>query len=294
MSDEAILSDDNDIPRKRICKGLDKNTLIDFEQITKIITLMTAVDTLPFTFVENKGFRMLLNYLCPEYIVPSKSAIARRMELLYNQGKDILTSKLESAGSVSVTTDAWSSQATKSYTTMTFHFINPNWEFEVYNLKTIELEKRHTAKNLQKAMDKSLADWKIEEKVTGVVHDNAGNITLAVKNSEFAEESVSCSVHTLQLAVNTGLKKPTVKSLISKASKTVGHFKHSYLVTQALKDQQKLLNLPNHKLIQSCATRFNSVYGLCSRLNEQKEAVIGVSEDDSVAGSFEMKLGRHD
>ena len=73
-----------------------------------------------------------------------------------------------------------------------------------------------------------------------------------------------------------------LKKLIKKATKIVGYFEHSHLATKALENQQKRLKLPKHRLIQACATRWNSVYAMIKRLIEQKRAVIKVLNSNSV------------
>ena len=51
------------------------------------------------------------------------------------------------------------------------------------------------------------------------------------------------------------------------------HFNHSVLAKQHLKDIQKELGLPQHSLIQSEPTRWNSTLHMMQRMLEQKRAV---------------------
>lgn len=62
----------------------------------------------------------------------------------------------------------------------------------------------------------------------------------------------------------------------------MGHFKRSYKATNALKAKQLDMNLPTHKLIQHCVTRWNSVYDMFSRILEQRWAVSAVLSDRNV------------
>jgi hypothetical protein len=64
--------------------------------------------------------------------------------------------------------------------------------------------------------------------------------------------------------------------------KVVGHFKHSVLATTALKEKQKQLNIKEHHLIQDVSTRWNSVFFMFERLQEQQWAVYAVLYDSEV------------
>ena len=49
---------------------------------------------------------------------------------------------------------------------------------------------------------------------------------------------------------------PNVQELLTTARKVVGHFRHSPLATQKLREIQKELGLPEHKLPQDVPTRW--------------------------------------
>lgn len=106
--------------------------------------------------------------------------------------------------------------------------------------------------------------------------------------------SVSCFAHTLQLAVNAALKSEDVERLISKASSIVRHFKHSTYASKTLLDKQKELNLPQHKLIQTCKTRWNSTYAMLNVLFEQKKAIIAFFENKTWPCKGESELYEDD
>ena len=65
-------------------------------------------------------------------------------------------------------------------------------------------------------------------------------------------EDLSCFIHTLQLVIHYAIfSQRAVKDLITKCWQIVGHFSHSALACQKLKDIQIRLELPKHKLIQA-------------------------------------------
>ncbi|KAK1159910.1 zinc finger BED domain-containing protein 1-like [Acipenser oxyrinchus oxyrinchus] len=92
-------------------------------------------------------------------------------------------------------------------------------------------------------------------------------------------DSNLCFAHTLQLAINDGFKLGAIHNVVGAASRLVSHFHHSAIATQALKLKQKQQTLPEHRLMQYCRTRWNSIYDMFERLQEQRWAVVAVLSD---------------
>ena len=68
---------------------------------------------------------------------------------------------------------AWTSQANQSYTTLTSHFTDEDWNFVNLELQTRHTPESHTAENLKDLFEAAFTEWNIQDKtVTGVV-DNA-------------------------------------------------------------------------------------------------------------------------
>ena len=95
-------------------------------------------------------------------------------------------------------------------------------------------------------------------------------------------ESTPCVAHTLQLAVTKGLEVKEISRLTAVCHKLVGHFKQSVRASVALKDKQKQLNVKEHHLVQDVSTRWNSVYLMFERLQEQQWALYAVLHDEQV------------
>jgi len=63
-----------------------------------------------------------------------------------------------------------------------------------------------------------------------------------------------CGAHKINLVVRNSLfEDNTAKETLDKCRKLVGHFKHSNLACDRLKEEQQTQNLPVHKLIQVSA-----------------------------------------
>ena len=162
---------------------------------------------------------------------------------------------------------------------------------ETSNSSTTDKKKvreRHTALNIADDLRAVIDEWDLLEKVTGITSDNARNIVAALALLPWP--CVSCFAHTLQLAVKEGLKVPTVEVLLGHCRKVVGHFKHIYMAMRALEAAQLRLGLPQHKLIQSVSTRWNSSYDMLSRIAEQQTAISTVLAENKKAVDRDMIL----
>ncbi len=249
------------------------------EKMTQLIAEMTAEDLLPISFVEGEGFKRLMNYVKPHYTVPSRKTVTARIDALYEKCACSLKDSLSKPARVAITTDSWTSLTAESYMTLTCHYIN-EWKIHNAVLETRGFEERHTAVNIANYLKDATEKWLLSsEKVMACVHDNAANMVLANRS---LWESVPCFAHTLQLAINEGFNVATVKNVIAASSRLVSHFHHSTVATAALRQKQQEQNIPDHKLIQHCRTRWNSVCDMFERLLEQRWAVCAVQSDRNV------------
>lgn len=103
---------------------------------------------------------------------------------------------------------------------------------------------------------------------------------MVLANTEWLDwESQPCFAHTLQLATNDGFKLQHINYVVASASCINSHFHHRTTVTQALKQKHQLQNLPAHKLVQYCRTRWNSIHDMFERLQEQRWTISSVLSD---------------
>ena len=259
------------------------------EFVTNLIVNMIEEDLLPLSFTEGSGFRKLMAAIEPEYVVPGRKAVTARVERDHEEMVKKIKRELEGVSEVAITSDAWTSMTTESYTTITCHAIIEG-EIRSYVLQTCALEERHTAENIAAHLKDAIAKWGLTNKVVACTHDNAANMVLA--NTRLLDwESVACFAHTLQCAINDGFKANDIARLIGACSKLVSHFHHSTVATVALKKKQEQLTPtePPHKLIQSCKTRWNSVADMFERLHEQRWAISAVLSDRTVTNLSEAR-----
>lgn len=76
---------------------------------------------LPLSFVEGKGFEKLMQYMEPEYTVPTHKTITSQLEIHHCKMKEEMQQAFEGAEYVAITLDGWTSMTTESYMTITCH-----------------------------------------------------------------------------------------------------------------------------------------------------------------------------
>ena len=257
--------------------------------ITDTIAEFIALDLCPISIVNGKGFKNLMNFVEPGYRVPSYThvtSVCRRKFLLL---KENLLATLSQQCDVTLTTDIWTSRTIQAYLTITTHYLTEDWKMETKVLLTREMPERHTGMHISERLVNACEEWKITEKISAVVHDNASNMVLA---SQLHEEwdDLPCFGHTLQLAVNTGLDLNVISRLTAVCRRIVNHFKHSVVATTALVDKQKVMGIAQHKLIQDVSTRWNSTYFMYERLIEQRWTIYAVIHDEQITPSSQRNL----
>ena len=117
---------------------------------------------------------------------------------------------MHNAHTVAMTIDGW--------TSLSAHYIDEEWALQSHVLQTRKLTEAHTGKNLAALLQEVFCEWKLQDKKTALVTDNASNMLLA---AALAKEGlhVRCVVHLLNLASQTALKVEKVLKLLVKVRK---------------------------------------------------------------------------
>ena len=99
--------------------------------LTKALVYHLIDDMRPFSTVESKSFRNLVREFEPAYKFPSAATVSEQIiPAWYNKTKQVLQEELNMAPFVAITTDAWTSRRTMSYTTYTVHYITDKFAGE--------------------------------------------------------------------------------------------------------------------------------------------------------------------
>lgn len=88
-------------------------------------------------------------------------------------------------------------------------------------------------------------------------------------------------MHT-HLASNKALNDPSLLKVLGKVRSVVTFFHKSNIATELLKVKQEGLNLPTHRLIMDCKTRWNSTYSMLKRFLEQRPAILATLLDEII------------
>ena len=167
----------------------------------------------------------------------------------------LVKGEIEKAAYNSFTTDIWTNTSNTAFISLTAHFIDPVDIAEGIYTYYQALPDSHTGINISEVLNEILDEWKINRKrVHILVHDNAANMNLGAEL--LLIDHIGCFTHALQLVIHDDIfSQRTMKDIILKCRAMVGHFSHSALGCQRLKDIQTTLKLPEHKLIQDVPTR---------------------------------------
>ena len=256
---------------------------------------MIAHDLRPISMVANAGFLAYSRALNPDYKVPCPTTVTKYVKALYNELKPKVMEEM-SGQQVALTTDLWTSMATDSYITITCHFVSDSWEMRNVAVATRPFDTQHSGDNIRTTL-KAIADEFQITSLAGVVTDNATNMVASMSTGELGLH-IRCFAHTLQLAVNDGMKLPAISKATAAARRLVGHFNHSAQATKALKDAQlQQLGADDAgketrplTLVQDVATRWNSTFLMMQRLLQLRVPVYAVIFGPHTKNSDRMSL----
>lgn len=161
----------------------------------------------PLSIVEDVNFRALIHHIDPRLSLPSRSTLTHSLlPELNREAKFKLMQKLSAVKWVALTADGWTSITNEGYLTVTVHYISDKMKTVSRVLSTWCIEVSHTAENLAKELRDLVSEWKLTDKISAVVTDNANNIVKDV-NEINKWRHVPCFAHTLSLAMKDAIKK---------------------------------------------------------------------------------------
>ena len=135
------------------------------QKITEALFCFICKDLRPYSVVNNKGFRQLLNECEQRYIIPTCWFITEKaVPKLYKDMKEKVKETISSAERVAITCDAWTSRATQSYVTFTCNHISPQWEIVSNVLQTRPMFVSHTGSNIADLLQSVMGEWGLGDK----------------------------------------------------------------------------------------------------------------------------------
>src|SRR5678815_3093985 len=91
---------------------------------------MIAVDNLPFYFVEDIGFKRLINHVCPQCNIPSRRYFSEEIiQTINKRVKNKITLQLQEIQAISLTSDIWTcSYNNESIISISGHWIDQDFQ----------------------------------------------------------------------------------------------------------------------------------------------------------------------
>ncbi|UYV68027.1 hypothetical protein LAZ67_5002857, partial [Cordylochernes scorpioides] len=210
----------------------------------------------PFSLVEDKEFKAIVNMLCPTYKLPSRKSLSNGLLISIHDSLVVkITGMLEETYAVCLTCDGCTNINTTSFYAITAHFIDYTTKLNSILLECSEFPQKHTAENISSWILGVTKKFKLDFKTVAVVTDNAPNIKAAIKTLGLPH--LSCFAHSLNLVVQRSINE-SIKSVVDKVKSIVQFFKQSSHAMAKLREMQANLSTKPLKLKQDVPTRWNS------------------------------------
>ena len=266
-----------------LAKFIKKNTrsLTDqrAKKVTGLIVNVIIKDLRPVNIVDGAGFVDLIHDAYPEYPLASNHYYTDRINDVYAVEATKLQELLQEVDSVAVTTDLWTSMAHHAYLGITAHFITRAGSLQTRLLDCIEMAAdQHTAEDIAELLTERFTYWGLDNKVFAAVSDNGQNMVKALRDIMHIPVIIifGCFAHTVNLAVEKGLKCSRVSPLLARARHVVEHFTRSSKATYLLRAAQVAAGKSESEvleLVRDVPTRWTSVYDMIKRLILLQDAV---------------------
>ena len=217
--------------------------------------------------------------------MPNRTALLNRLEKKKSEIESKIRNEISTCHDIAITHDGWTSCNTQSYSTVTGHYIDKEWNLKSVSLSTSKTDGAHTSENIAKELENVKTQWNLPNCIA--VTDNAANEKKAFEILDWVR--FGCYGHRVNLIVRHALEEPSVAKLIGKGRKLVGFFHQSSSVNDILMDKQIKLNICESetplKLIQDVVTRWNSTFSMLTRLNLLIPAIVATANDPSISKS---------
>ena len=197
-------------------------------------------DLRPLNTVRLAGFKEFCLEMDPQYVLPTEKTLRTKLiPQIYKEVMDEVQRELDKTKHCSITTDGWTSMATDKYNAFTIHYVD--WEIGKLQSKILDccnFEKRCTSDNLAKEITRISEKYKIEDKISLAVADNAPDIQKGLELAGITK--LGCFAHKFNLAAKYGIDNTEeIQDIKSKLSKIVRLTKVSASAKNALREQQE-------------------------------------------------------
>ena len=256
-------------------------------RITVSIARYLVDDMRPYSTVQSAAFRNMVHECEPRYVFPCRGTFSETViPRMYDSVSARVKGELLKTETTAWTTDSWTSRATESYVTITAHFINSEMELCSRVLQTRQLPESHTGEHVGNVLRQAQIEWACN--VSALTTDNAANMKIAAQTARIPIH-IGCFAHTLNLASGRALEIKEVHNILAKMRSVVSFMHRSTTASALLNQKQKMLQLPENKLIIDVRTRWNSSYLMVERFLKQQVAVLATLTDENIKKQHEAK-----
>jgi len=127
----------------------------------------------PFTIAEENHFIKFVHSLNPSAKIPRADTIKNKIMVYYEADKIKIKAILKDLpGRVSFTMDCWTSPSTKSFLSITAHFIDKEWKLRNVIIDFIQMQDSHTGDNIKISFLLGISDMSLENKVNYIYFFN--------------------------------------------------------------------------------------------------------------------------
>lgn len=158
-----------------------------------------------YASLKSPGNQLFHKALFPDLLPPNKNIIKNGC---HNLWKEVLKPKLkeyfaeEASGEFDLvsTLDIWTDDSNQSYIGVTAHFINRNWELEVFSIALRRILNHHTAENIALWIKEIYIDWAINPWLR--INDGGSNVSAALSEKISALNNLMSSFLLGALPIN--------------------------------------------------------------------------------------------
>ncbi|KAF4073188.1 hypothetical protein AMELA_G00255950 [Ameiurus melas] len=290
---------------------------------TDLILEMVYRDLQPFSVVEERGFRLLLSCIEPNYPVPSPSLLGNLLCHRYHVLKQCLQQHLQTGLAprcLAICTEHWRSVegcgvegSGQFYLTVSAHFVDSNWQLArcVLDTRPIPEYKANTPNSgpakFAYTLKAVLSEFHLpESSVFCVVYDTPWGMecrrqgSMTTLDQDYQQEfpgpshapmqslpegwePLLCAGEALKLCVQEGLYVETVRQALADARGIVLHFQHDVNAAAALNQKAEAANKGAARLVLDDPGRWATAIDMCERLLELKWVVSSVLEEQKAA-----------
>ncbi|XP_053545450.1 E3 SUMO-protein ligase ZBED1-like [Bombina bombina] len=253
------------------------------EVISELVLEMIFRDLHSFSLVEDKGFSYLIAYLEPGFSFPSPLQLSSMLWNKYNLVKQQVQYCLQTASSVVLSIESWTSLANQPCMSITANFIDGEWRLSSYMLETHHLNLSKTEDSLAERLCNVLVEFGLSMKaVSCIVHGHSPSLLANAQSLKVAHTwtSLCCAANILQLCVRAGLEIQEVQEALGSARGLVRHFQQDLEASCLLNAKLEAMNKP--RLVLDKDFCWITTLEMCEGLLDLKWAILSVIEDQAV------------